>query len=124
MERWFLALGSAAALVAVATGAFGAHALSAYFQTHPDLRSPYDTAVQYLFYHGLGLLAVGWAAGRFGGTSINLAGWLLVAGCVLFSGSLFVLSLTGGRVWGAVTPVGGVAFLGGWALFLLGVLRG
>jgi uncharacterized membrane protein YgdD (TMEM256/DUF423 family) len=124
VEKGFLALGSAVALVAVATGAFGAHALSAYFQTHPDLKSPYETGVQYLFYHGLGLLAVAWAVGRFGGPLVNLAGWLLLAGCVMFSGSLFMLSLTGVRVWGAVTPLGGVAFLAGWALLIRGALRG
>ena len=124
MERLFLGLGAVGAFLAVGTGAFGAHALGTYFQAHPDLESTYHTAVQYLFYHALGLLLIAWASTQFSAQGIAWAGYLFLAGIVLFCGSLFVLSLTGVRSWGAVTPFGGLAFLGGWAVLALTAWRG
>jgi uncharacterized membrane protein YgdD (TMEM256/DUF423 family) len=111
-----LAIGSAAALlfVAVAFGAFGAHALRS--KLAPDLMAIFQTAVQYHFWHALGLLAVGilLAQKPESGTLAAAAG-LLVAGIVIFCGSLYVLALTGTRGWGALAPVGGTAFLAAWA---------
>jgi len=112
MDRLFFALGALAAFIAVALGAFAAHGLKA--RLDAAMLVTFETGVRYHMYHALALLAVGWAATRWPGAAINASGWLFVAGIVLFSGSLYVLSLTGARWLGAVTPLGGLAFLGGW----------
>ena len=122
MQRTFLALASISALISVAAGAFGAHALRA--RLAPDLVSVFETGARYQMYHALGLLGVAWAASRLPGGLPAAAGWLFVAGTVLFSGSLYALALTGARWLGAVTPVGGVAFLAGWACLAWAALRG
>ena len=75
-------------------------------------------------YHALALLAVGWAASRWPGAAVNASGWLFVAGTVLFSGSLYVLALTGVRWLGAITPLGGLAFLGGWVCLAWAAYKG
>jgi uncharacterized membrane protein YgdD (TMEM256/DUF423 family) len=124
MDRIFVAIASVIMLLGVATGAFGAHGLSGYFEQHSDLESSFDTALRYLFIHGLALFAVAWAATRWPGTFINLAGYLFIAGIVIFSGSLFLLSLTGIRWLGAITPIGGVAFLAGWLVLFISAWRG
>jgi uncharacterized membrane protein YgdD (TMEM256/DUF423 family) len=121
MDRLFLTLGSASAALAVAAGAFGAHALRA--RLAPDLLAVFETGVRYHMFHALGLLAVAWAASRNPGAAVAWAGWLMVAGTVLFSGSLYALALTGVRALGAVTPLGGVAFIAGWALLAWAALR-
>ena len=109
------AIGSAAAFlfIAVAFGAFGAHALKS--RLAPDLMAVFQTAVQYHFWHALGLLAVGiLLAQKPESGALAVAAWLLVAGLVIFCGSLYVLALTGARGWGALAPVGGTAFLAAW----------
>jgi uncharacterized membrane protein YgdD (TMEM256/DUF423 family) len=112
--RVALVLAAAFLFAAVALGAFGAHALKA--KMTPDLAGVYQTAVQYHFWHALGLLAVAvLLMQRPQSAALGAAGWLLAAGIVLFSGSLYALSLTGIRAFGAVTPIGGVAFLAAWA---------
>jgi uncharacterized membrane protein YgdD (TMEM256/DUF423 family) len=111
-----IALCSAAVFLfaAVALGAFGAHALKA--KLAPESMAVYQTAVQYHFWHALGLLAVGvLLVQRPEGGALVVAAWLLIAGLILFCGSLYALALTGVRGWGAVAPVGGVAFLAAWA---------
>jgi uncharacterized membrane protein YgdD (TMEM256/DUF423 family) len=111
-----LAIGTAAAflLLAVAFGAFGAHALKS--KLVPDLMAVYQTAVQYHFWHALGLLTVGiLLLQKPESGALAAAAWLLVAGLAIFCGSLYVLALTGTRGWGAVAPVGGTAFLAAWA---------
>jgi uncharacterized membrane protein YgdD (TMEM256/DUF423 family) len=114
--RLALTLAAVLLFAAVAAGAFGAHALKA--RLEPDLLAVWLTAVQYHAWHGLGLLAVGLLLlQRPESAALGVAAWLFVAGIALFSGSLYALALTGIRVLGAVTPVGGVAFLGGWAAF-------
>ncbi len=123
MDRLLLILGSLLAGLAVALGAFGAHALRD--RLDADLLNTFETAVRYQMYHALGLLAVGLVLARFSSSSfIPLSGWLFVAGIVLFSGSLYLLCFTGVRWLGAVTPFGGVAFILGWLLFAWGVWRG
>lgn len=122
MERTFAATGALAALIAVGAGAFGAHALRD--RLTPDLLAVFETAVRYHFYHALALFAVAYAIGRWGESSAVPAGWLFVAGMVLFSGSLYALSLSGVRWLGAITPLGGVAFLAGWALLAWTAWRG
>ena len=81
-----------------------------------DLTEVYETAARYQMYHALALLAVGWAAGRWEIASVRWAGWLFVIGTAIFSGSLYLLSITGLRWLGAVTPIGGVCLLAGWLL--------
>lgn len=115
VARLFIALGGIAAFLAVAMGAFGAHALKAHLAA--DLLAVYKTGVEYHFYHALGLVGVGLLACRLPQSrSLSAAGWLMLAGIVLFSGSLYLMSLTGLRWLGAVTPLGGAAFLAAWAL--------
>jgi uncharacterized membrane protein YgdD (TMEM256/DUF423 family) len=112
VDRLFFSLGAASAFVAVAAGAFGAHALRA--RLSPELLAVFETGARYQMYHALGLMAVAWAVTRWPGALPQWAGWLFVGGTVLFSGSLYALALSGVRALGAVTPLGGVAFLAGW----------
>ena|SRR5688572_15610570 len=112
MERLFFRLGAFSGLLAVAAGAFGAHAVRA--KLTPEYLAVFETGARYQMYHALALLAVAWTLARRPGTLPVWAGWLFVVGTVLFSGSLYILALTGVRWWGAVTPLGGVAFLAGW----------
>ncbi len=122
VDRGFVALGALSGLVAVAAGAFGAHALRD--RLAPDMLAVFETGARYQMYHALALLAVAWAAGRWPGPAPVAAGWLFVAGTVVFSGSLYLLALTGARWLGAVTPLGGLAFIAGWAALAWGALRG
>jgi uncharacterized membrane protein YgdD (TMEM256/DUF423 family) len=122
MERTFVALGALSALVSVAAGAFGAHALRS--RLSPDLLAVFETGARYQMVHALGLLAAAWAGARWPGPAAALAGWLFVAGTVIFSGSLYLLALTGARWLGAVTPLGGAAFLAGWLALAWAALRG
>ncbi|HUJ87949.1 MAG TPA: DUF423 domain-containing protein [Burkholderiales bacterium] len=120
--KLFIAVGAAMAALAVALGAFGAHALNA--RLPADVLEVYHTAVQYHFLHALGLLAVGLALQLSPeATWLRAAGWLLTAGIVLFCGSLYLLALTGSKLLGAVTPLGGVAFILGWLAVVVGALR-
>jgi uncharacterized membrane protein YgdD (TMEM256/DUF423 family) len=112
MGRLFIVLGALSGFVAVAAGAFGAHALKQ--KLSADLLAVFQTGAQYQMFHALALLAAGLLAARTPSTAANAAGWLFVAGTLLFSGSLYALSLSGVRVLGAITPLGGLAFLGGW----------
>ena len=121
MDRTFFALGSLSAGIAVAAGAFGAHALRA--RLSPADLATFETGARYQMYHALALLAVAWVAQQWPGTLPRTAGWLFVAGTVIFSGSLYTLVLSGQRWLGAVTPIGGVAFLAGWACLLAAALR-
>ncbi len=120
-HRLFIAIASVLAGVAVALGAFGAHALRDVLDAN-DL-AIFETAVRYQMYHALALLAVAWAWTRWDSQLLVVAGWCFVGGSVVFSGSLYALVLTGQRALGAITPVGGVAFLVGWVLFCLAALR-
>ena len=121
MSRTFLLLGALSAGLAVALGAFGAHGLRA--RLSPADLATFETGARYQMYHALALLAVAWVAAQAPGALPRAAGWLFVAGTVVFSGSLYVLVLTGQRWLGAVTPIGGVAFLAGWACLLAAALR-
>jgi uncharacterized membrane protein YgdD (TMEM256/DUF423 family) len=106
--------------LAVALGAFAAHGLKDVLS--PDMKAVFETAVRYQAYHGLALFAVAWLTQRLGTSWISAAGWCFLCGIVLFSGSLYILSLTGVRAWGIVTPVGGLSFIAGWtALFFGGI---
>ena len=121
MDRTFLLLGAVAAFLAVTLGAFGAHGLRG--RLSPEMMAVFQTGVQYHMAHALALILVSAIMGRMSGWLIQTAGWSFVAGIVLFSGSLYALVLTGVRGLGAVTPVGGVAFLAGWAVLAWSVWR-
>lgn len=117
MDRRFFALGAFSGLISVAAGAFGAHALR--HRLDPESLSVFETAARYQMYHALALLAVAWAASSWRGARPKWAGWCFVVGTILFSGSLYALALTGIRWLGAVTPLGGAAFLTGWLCLAL-----
>lgn len=121
MDRSFALAGSLSALIAVAAGAFGAHALRQRLPS--DLLAVFETGARYQMYHALALLFVAWAVTQWPTAPVRAAGWLFIAGTVLFSGSLYLLALTGVRWWGAVTPLGGVLFLAGWLALALGIWR-
>jgi uncharacterized membrane protein YgdD (TMEM256/DUF423 family) len=112
MERVFFGLGSISAGLAVALGAFAAHGLRS--RISPEALQTFETGARYHMYHALALLVVAWAATRWPGGAVTAAGWLFVAGTLLFSGSLYLLAVTGVRVLGAITPFGGLAFILGW----------
>jgi uncharacterized membrane protein YgdD (TMEM256/DUF423 family) len=114
MDKLFFATGSVFACVAVALGAFAAHALKS--RLAADMLDVFDVGVRYQMYHSLGLLAVAWASARWPESSAHTAGWFFLFGIFVFCGSLYLLSLTGLRWLGAITPLGGVAFVIGWLL--------
>ena len=121
MERFFFLAGSISGFLAVALGAFGAHLLKD--RLAPEMASIFEVGVRYHMYHALALLAAGWAVARWPNPTVVAAGWLFLAGIIIFSGSLYLLSLSGMRWLGAITPIGGLAFLLGWLCFAWGTLR-
>ena len=107
-----LLVASLALAAAVALGAFGAHAMKS--RLGADMLAVYQTAVQYHFWHALGLFALALLMLQWDAPALNLAGWLLLAGLILFCGSLYLLALTGARWLGAIAPIGGVAAIAAW----------
>ncbi|MGH2627021.1 MAG: DUF423 domain-containing protein [Anaerolineales bacterium] len=124
MDRTFTVFASVFGFSAVAAGAVGGHALRGYFGAHPGTRATFDTAVEYHLAHALALGLTAWAAGKWPGAWSSAAGWLMFVGILLFSGSLYLLSLSRLRAWGMLTPLGGVALLVGWASLAVAALRG
>lgn len=123
MDRLFAVCGALSGGIAVAAGAFGAHALRA--RLGADLLAVFETAARYQMYHALALLAVAGALTRYpAAAALRTSGWLFLAGTVVFSGSLYLLALTGTRWLGAITPIGGLCFIVGWLALALGVWRG
>jgi len=121
MDRTFFVLGAVLALLAVAAGAFGAHALKGHLDA--SALAVFETAARYQMYHALALLAVGWACSRWPSSLVRAGGWLLACGTLVFSGSLYALSLSGASWLGAVTPFGGMALLAGWLCLTLGAIK-
>ena len=119
--RIFLVAGSVLAFVAVAAGAFGAHALRA--RLSPDLLDVFETGARYQMYHALALLAVAWVGSQSPSGLVTAAGWSFIVGILIFSGSLYILALADLRWMGAITPIGGVAFLVGWGCLALAAMR-
>jgi len=117
----FLVLGSILAGLGVAAGAFGAHALKDILDL--PMLQVFETATRYVMYHAFGLCIVSWAIDRYPEQRLEKSGWLFLIGILLFSGSLYVVSLAGIRWMGAVTPIGGLAFMTGWLLLAWGVWR-
>lgn len=122
MFKLFTSLGGINAFIAVALGAFGAHILEG--KLGPEMLSIFETGVQYHFYHALGLLAVGLIATHLPDSNwLRWSGRLMFAGIVIFSGSLYILSFTGVRWLGAITPIGGLCLLASWILLVVAVLK-
>lgn len=121
---FFIIAGAVNAAIAVAFGAFGAHALKE--KLSERYLAIWETAVQYQMFHALALLAVGilMSPSLFGSvTQLSWAGYLILAGIIIFSGSLYVLSLTGIGILGAITPIGGVAFIAGWIMLIVAAIK-
>ncbi len=121
MDRFFFTSGAVAALIALALGAFGSHYLRT--KLSAEMLDIFEIGVRYQMYHALGLIAVAWATSRWPEINLNSAGWAFIIGIVLFSGSLYLLSITGMRWLGVVTPIGGLSFLAGWAILVWSVGR-
>jgi uncharacterized membrane protein YgdD (TMEM256/DUF423 family) len=122
MQNLFFALGSGLSLLGVAFGAFGAHTLKS--KLAPEMLETFEIAVRYQMYHSLGLLAAAWAVSQWQNQLTAASGWCFLAGILIFSGSLYVLSLTGIRWLGAITPIGGLAFIVGWGCLVIAAIRG
>ena len=120
-SRRFIALGAFIAFLSVALGAFGAHAVKN--SITPELMRVYQTAVDYQFYHALGLILIGLIYQLHQSRLITVAGWLMLTGIVIFSGSLYILSLSGIRWLGAITPIGGTAFIAAWLFLFYALIR-
>jgi uncharacterized membrane protein YgdD (TMEM256/DUF423 family) len=113
MDRFFFAIGALFAFVGVAAGAFGAHGLKS--RVTPEMLAVFEVGVRYQMYHAFALFIVAWACTKWPVTLVNTAGILFIVGTVIFSGSLYILSLSGIKWLGAITPFGGLALLAGWA---------
>jgi len=121
MDRTFLVIGALAGVVGVALGAFGAHGLRS--RLSPDMLAVFETGVRYHLYHAIALLVTASIVERLQGSRLVIwSGWLFAAGIVLFSGSLYLLAVTGIRTFGAITPIGGVAFLLGWVCLAIAAI--
>ena len=119
--KLFLSLGSISGALAVMIGAFGAHGLKN--KLCEEMLAIYKTGVEYHFYHTLALLAVGLFALHHKSALLTACGWSMTAGIIIFSGSLYALSISGVKVLGAITPIGGLCFIAGWVLLALAVIK-
>ena len=120
--KLFLILGGINAALVVMLGAFGAHGLKT--KISAEMLAVYQTGVHYHLFHALGLLVVGLVATQMADSVyLNWSGWLMLVGIILFSGSLYVLSVSGLRWLGMVTPFGGVAFIAAWIVFVIAIAK-
>lgn len=122
MQKLFLMAGSIAMILAVGLGAFGAHGLKKMLSE--EMLTIFETGVRYHFYHALGLLVVGLTARYLSTALLSWSGWLMIAGIIIFSGSLYLLSISGVRWLGAITPIGGLCFIAAWVLFATAIWKG
>jgi uncharacterized membrane protein YgdD (TMEM256/DUF423 family) len=124
MDKLFFVIGAISTGIGVALGAFGAHGLRARLAV--DMLQTFETGVRYHMYHALALFVVAFALTRWQQTAgwSTAAGWLFVVGLLLFSGSLYLLAVTGVRWLGAITPLGGAAFIAGWICLVVAAIRG
>ncbi len=120
-SKVFLIFGSIFGFLGVALGAFAAHALKT--KLSQELFNIFEVGVRYHMYHALALIAVAWAVRQYPHSCVVFSGWLFLLGMIIFSGSLYILALSGVKVWGAVTPVGGLLLLAGWLSLAFGVFK-
>jgi len=121
MERFFFASGALSAFIAVAAGAFGAHGLKG--RLSAEMLPVFEVGVRYQMYHAFALIAAAWVQSKWPSLIAATGGWLFLIGTLLFSGSLYLLSMSGVAWLGAITPLGGLAFLAGWACMAWAALR-
>lgn len=112
MQRIFFVFGALSAFIGVAAGAFGAHGLKS--QIGSEMLTIFEVGVRYQMYHAFALIFAAWAHSKWPSLLVKTSGWLFVVGTILFSGSLYLLSVSGIKWLGAITPLGGLAFLAGW----------
>jgi uncharacterized membrane protein YgdD (TMEM256/DUF423 family) len=122
MNRFFFSMGAVSGFLGVAAGAFGAHALKG--RLNAEMLGVFETAARYQMYHALALLGAAWGSSNWPGPLASGSAWLFLSGTVLFSGSLYALSLTGMTAFGAITPIGGLLLLAGWICLALAPLKG
>lgn len=122
MHKLFLIISSISGMLAVGLGAFGAHALKDRLLKEGTLNT-FQTAVQYQFYHTLGLLGIALLMTKYQSNWLNYAGYSMTFGILIFSGSLYILCFTGMKWLGAITPIGGLLFILGWFFLLLTALK-
>lgn len=121
MDRLFVAIGAILGFVGVAAGAFGAHGLKS--RVSGEMLAVFETAARYQMYHALALVLIGLLAASKTSGLLTASGWSMLAGVVIFSGSLYVMTFTGLKWLGAITPIGGLAFLAGWGLLAAAALK-
>ena len=121
VASWF-AIGAVLCGLGVTLGAFGAHGLRG--RLTPEMLAVFETGIRYHLLHAVALLAVAWASARWPNVWVGVSGWLFISGIVIFSGSLYLLAVTGTRWLGAITPIGGLCFILGWATLAMGALKG
>jgi uncharacterized membrane protein YgdD (TMEM256/DUF423 family) len=121
IAKLFLSLGAISGALGVMIGAFGAHGLKS--KLSDQMLAVYQTGVQYQFYHTFAIIAVGLLAFKFQSGLLASSGWSFLVGILLFSGSLYALSISGIKVLGAIPPIGGLFFIVGWVLLLVGILK-
>lgn len=120
--KTFIVIGAINALLSVALGAFGAHGLEG--KIEPKYLEIWKTGVQYQMFHATGLLIIGILLGKYPASSLlSWSGWIMLLGIILFSGSLYVLSVTKIGILGAITPFGGVSFIAAWALIVIAAVK-
>lgn len=121
MERVFFVLGALSAFIGVAAGAFGTHGLKS--RMSAEMLSVFEVGVRYQMYHAFALIVAAWLQAKWPSSLVTTSGWFFVIGTIFFSGSLYLLSVSGVRWFGAITPLGGLAFLAGWVCMAWGVWR-
>ena len=119
MERVFIIIGALSAFVAVAAGAYGSHGLKG--KLSADMLAVFEIGVRYQMYHALALIASGFATTQWPGKFVTASGWLFLAGTIFFSGSIYLLCLTGSKLYGPITPIGGGMLMIGWLCLAIGV---
>jgi len=122
MQKIFLSIASVLGVLSVAIGAFGAHGLKEILDKNGRLAN-FETAVKYQFYHVFAIIVVAFLMDKYSEKMMTYAGFSFMAGILFFSGSLYILALTNVTKWGAITPIGGVLFIAGWVLMLMGILK-
>ena len=121
MDKTFFATGALLGGLAVAAGAFGAHALQT--RLAPDRLELFELAARYQLMHALALLATAWAAQRWPSGMVNVAGWLFVVGVLIFCGTIYALAFGAPRILGAITPIGGLSLIAAWLLLAVAAIR-